>query len=125
MGFVYIMSNPSLPNLVKIGRTKNIANRRKQLSRTSTPFPFRIEHYVETDHYYELERLVRISLSKHRVNKRREFFDSSVQKAIETLNAIAENLESGIKYLPLTRFSDEELDYLSSEWNSDYEYSLR
>lgn len=125
MGFVYIMTNPCLPKILKIGKTKNIANRQKQLSKTSTPFPFVINFFIESEHYDEIERLTKLSLGEHRVNKRREFFDSSVEKSIAVITSIAKNLELGIKYLPITHLSDEEFDFLCSDWNTDYEYSMR
>lgn len=124
MGYVYIMSNPCLPSLYKVGKTKDIDKRRAQLSRTSTPFPFQIEFFIESENHDELENLVKISLKKYRVNKRREFFDAPISEIKDTIVSIANNLNLGIKYLPIKSISDEELDLLSSRWIDDYDYSI-
>ena len=41
--YIYILTNPSFPNLVKIGYAKDVERRVKELNRSSCiPFPFRI-----------------------------------------------------------------------------------
>lgn len=123
-GYVYIMSNACFPNWYKVGKTKDIGKRRAHLSKTSTPFPFKIEFFIESNHYDELEHLVKFSLQKFRVNKRREFFDAPISEIKDTIVNIATNLDLGIKYLPIKSISDEELDLLSSRWIDDYDYSI-
>ena len=46
--FVYLLSNASIPNWVKIGRTQSLENRLKQLYNTSVPLPFNLERFIET-----------------------------------------------------------------------------
>lgn len=122
MGIVYVMSNPSLPNVVKIGKTRNIGNRRKQLSGTSTPFEFKVDFQLETEKHDLLEKLAQKSLGRFRVNKRREFFQTDVATAKRRILEIAEHIESGLEYLPMSPISDSELDFLESQWCGEYDY---
>ncbi|MFK4132123.1 GIY-YIG nuclease family protein [Pseudomonas luteola] len=121
MGYVYIMSNPSLPKLIKLGKTKNLANRRQQLSRTSTPFPFNIEFSLESNCHDELEKKAKQYFARFRINKNREFFEIDVNTAKNGLIQIAKNLENGLKYLPQQTISDDELYCLESKWFSEYD----
>lgn len=89
-GYVYVMINPSLPNLVKIGKTSREPNERaKELSSATgvpTPFilayykPFRDCHLAELviHHYFEEKGT--------RVNGNREFFQVSTNEAIDLIN---------------------------------------
>ena len=47
-GFIYIMSNPAFPNLLKIGKTSKdpTSNRINELNTTGVPYPFRCEYYA-------------------------------------------------------------------------------
>lgn len=48
-GVIYIMTNPSFPEYVKIGYTENIENRLKQLNQAETiPYAFRVYAVYET-----------------------------------------------------------------------------
>jgi hypothetical protein len=120
MGYVYIMSNPAFPNLLKIGKSKNPQRRRKTLSATSAPHPFHIEFQLESDNYHDLEKNVQKYLGRYRVNKRREFFETDVSTAKASIIEIAELLKNDLKYLPQQPFSDDDLYYIESPWNSDY-----
>ena len=88
-GFIYVLSNPSLSS-VKIGKTKaDPTQRTKELTQsTSIPTAFKLEYsaYVEDFDAKELE--VHLALETHRVNKKREFFDVTVAKAISTIEEI-------------------------------------
>ena len=123
MGFVYVMSNPCLPGIYKIGKTRNIEKRKQQLSKTSTPFPFVVEFYIESNSYDDLESLVKLYLGNFRINKRREFFDAELNTIIDSIKAIAENLSNGIKYLPMKSISDADIDLINNRWIDDYEYT--
>lgn len=86
-GFVYCMSNDSMPGLYKIGVTERAPSyRRDELSRsTSAPTPFEILMYVEVDSPHEAERFVHEYLSKFRVNEGREFFRVPDLKVVRDL----------------------------------------
>lgn len=77
-GYVYILSNPSMPGLVKIGRTtRSVEQRANELWQTGVPTPFVIDHFVLTPNCEELEARMHDSFSRCRVNGCREFFDSN------------------------------------------------
>ena len=49
-GYIYILTNPSFPNLVKIGYAKDVERRVKELNRSSCiPFSFRIYGYYRVN----------------------------------------------------------------------------
>jgi len=88
-GFIYVLSNPSLPSL-KIGQTKaDPSERVKELtSSTSIPTPFIIEYYAYVDDYAHKEREIHGYFDDHRVNKKREFFDIDVITAISVIESL-------------------------------------
>ena len=50
MGYIYIMTNPSFPEYVKIGYAKDVKQRLDELNRSSAvPFAFRIYATYEVD----------------------------------------------------------------------------
>ena len=75
-GFVYVLSNPCMPDLFKIGYTANDpADRAKALSRdTGVPMPFKVEHIILTDDCEATEQSAHLHFGKGRVNRNREFF---------------------------------------------------
>ena len=83
-GFVYILSNPSMPSLVKIGlTTMTVTDRVAELnSATGVPTPFVIEAYFASQDSSNDERIIHTNLASLRVQGR-EFFKCSVEKAIE------------------------------------------
>ena len=50
MGVIYILTNPSFPEYIKIGYAKNIEKRLKELNRSETvPYAFRVYAVYEVD----------------------------------------------------------------------------
>ena len=90
---VYIISNKSMPGLVKVGSTKNIKDRLKTLSGTSVPTPFRIEYFHKTTDGRNLEQKVHIVLTEYRERENREFFRCSPDLAKGALIAISHRQE--------------------------------
>ena len=93
--WVYVLSNPTTPNLLKIGYTKNTPDERaKQISAaTGVALPYKVEFAFKCFNGEQLEGEVHRYLSEFRVNNQREFFEVSLeeaQKAIEKL---------GVRYL--------------------------
>lgn len=90
-GYIYIMTNPGLPNMVKIGYTNNLEERRRQLS-TSLPTDFEVYATYETSVKLadkQLHSLIENLNPKLRIAKDREFFALSPEKAYQLLQAIA------------------------------------
>ena len=88
-GYVYILTNESFPNLIKIGYTKNDPEHRaKELSSTGVPTPFRVWHYSLVENANDVEEAIHVSLFKNRTNKDREFFCISPESAKNTMDRI-------------------------------------
>ena len=99
-GFVYVMSNPGFDGRVKIGKSIKdpTMDRVEELnSTTSVPEPFKVEYYCYVDKFDQLEARVHKLLDTNRPNKRREFFQVDLQKAVTTIQGIAHEL-GGIKF---------------------------
>ncbi len=85
-GFVYVMSNPAMPGLVKIGRTDRLpSDRAKDLFTTGVPMEFDIEFAAWTRQPAEIEAEVHAWLSRHRHQPNREFFKIDVALAIRSV----------------------------------------
>ena len=92
IGYVYVLSNPIYPYL-KIGSSYVEPNiRALQLDTTGVPMPFVVEGFVSCKDYYELEMRVHRALDAKRLNKKREFFDVTVYKAMNTINAVKRSM---------------------------------
>lgn len=100
-GYVYILSNPSLPGLVKIGQTsRSPEERARELSKnTSIPENFVVEFEICTSDRVELEKDAHRQLSSYRVNARREFFRVEIEKAAQLLRQAAEQLQYQLSLL--------------------------
>jgi hypothetical protein len=91
---IYIMSNISIPGLLKIGYTGKLAEeRRKELSKaTGVPTPFKLEYIFRLHgRGEEMEREIHRYLEHKRNSSRREFFDVSINEAIAAIKKISEN----------------------------------
>ena len=88
-GFLYIMSNPAYKSLLKIGQTgKDPEERRRELT-TGIPDEFVIEYYAFVEDYLKLELEIHQKLNNSRYRQDREFFEISVQEAINTIRKTA------------------------------------
>ena len=91
-GFVYVMSNPGFDGRVKIGKSIKdpTVDRVDELnSTTSVPEPFKVEYYCYVDNFDELEASVHKLLEDYRPNKKREFFQIDLLKAVATIQEVA------------------------------------
>lgn len=86
-GWLYVISSPSLPNLVKVGvsRRESPWTRVRELSSSSLPIPFKAHCFVFSDDCFELESAIHKYFDAQRVNKDREFFAITPQQAIDAL----------------------------------------
>ena len=93
-GYIYILDNKSLPNMLKIGFTcKSAFERAKQLSNTSIPFPFKVRYLARVRKPEKVEEDVHQKLDKYRVTGNREFFQVSLEAAVETIENCATYLK--------------------------------
>ena len=101
IGYIYILTNPSFPQYVKIGYAKNVQQRLDELNRsTAVPFAFRIYATYEVDSELSdkklhsiLDKLNPDLRSTEEINGKkrvREFYAMSPEDAFSILEAIAE-----------------------------------
>lgn len=77
-GYVYVLSNPSMPDLLKIGKTtRDPSQRANELYQTGVPTPFVVEREFFTPDCNVLEALAHKRFDKVRVSQSREFFNAS------------------------------------------------
>ena len=91
-GYIYIMTNPCLQNMVKIGYATDVEERRKQLSTTALPYEYEVYATYKTSGKLEDKKLHKLIDNLNpdlRVSKSREFFVMSPSEAYELLEAIA------------------------------------
>lgn len=81
--WVYILTNPSMPGLIKIGMTtRDPYVRASELaSQTGIPTKFEVAYAVKVNDSYSVEQSVHEKLGRYRINKNREFFKIDVNKA--------------------------------------------
>jgi hypothetical protein len=93
MPCVYILTNPAIPGLVKIGHTAGSAtDRAAQISQgTGVPTAYQVEWYCETttaQSAAQLERDVHQHCAANRVNRAREFFNLTTTQAVAIIESI-------------------------------------
>ena len=91
-GYIYIMTNPALKDMVKIGYATDVEQRRKQLSTTALPYEYEIYATYETSGSLEDKKLHAMIDNLNpdlRVSKSREFFIMPAEDAYALLEAIA------------------------------------
>ena len=97
--FIYILENPSLPGLVKIGRTeREVVERVKELSSaTGVPTEFTVYREYAVEDATTAERNIHTHLAQYRISGNREFFKLS---ADEAASALEEMLGQDSRKLP-------------------------
>ena len=87
---VYVLTNPAMPGLVKIGyTTQDDANTRiGQLYTTGVPVPFELEFACKVKNPDEVEKALHIAFAPHRINPKREFFKIEPSQAIAILKLL-------------------------------------
>lgn len=87
---VYVLTNPAMPNLVKIGRTsqEEASSRIAQLYTTGVPVPFNLEYACRVQNSDEVEKALHVAFGPSRVNPKREFFSIAPEQAISILKLL-------------------------------------
>lgn len=78
---VYILTNQSMPDTIKIGITDNLERRMRELDNTSTPLPFECYYAVEVQDAKVIEKKIHEGLDDNRIRQSREFFNTSPEQA--------------------------------------------
>jgi hypothetical protein len=89
-GIVYVLSNPAMPGIVKIGMTKRdtIDTRMKELFNTSVPLPFDCEYACEVSDCEKVEKALHVAFGPDRIHAQREFFKINPEQAIAILKLL-------------------------------------
>lgn len=91
-GYVYVLSNPSMPDVVKIGRSKYGGKARAdnlyKKGGTGVPMPFFMEFEIWSEDCVSLEVNVHNELHLCRANHSREFFEVSVDDAVKAVLSV-------------------------------------
>ena len=108
METVYVLTNPAMPGLVKIGRTVNdVMGRISQLYSTGVPVPFDLAFACRVPDSVEVERAMHLAFGPYRLNSKREFFQIAPEQAIAILKLLhAEDATSEVNAEP--RAEDQE-----------------
>lgn len=85
--WIYILTNKTMPNLVKIGFTDKTPDKRaEQVSRgTGVPVKFSVAFAFKCFNAHALENEIHKYLSSYRVNNDREFFQITVEEAKDAI----------------------------------------
>ena len=97
-GIVYILSNPAMPNYIKVGKTRGdsadeVRKRMRELYDTGVPRAFNCEYAAMVSNYERVEKALLYAFGNFRVNPDREFLegiDPVRVKAILQLHEIKE-----------------------------------
>ena len=94
-GYIYVATNPTHSNIVKIGKTANPSARVKQLSsHPGVPEPFRFIFCQRVYDYHRVERLIHRAFNRLRNSKNREFFRLHPQAAVTYVKLLINTYES-------------------------------
>ena len=106
-GYLYCLSNPSIPNLLKIGMTTRTPEERaKELFTTGVATPFNVEFSREVNNPVGKEKDIHKILDNYRVPSR-EFFDISVDEAKRVIDTyLSENLPVFLSVADVLRSED-------------------
>jgi primosomal protein N'' len=91
MSFIYVLTNKSLINTVKVGMTTLSPEKRaSELHTTGIPTPFEVAATwkVPPDELRKYETKAHKALSKYRVSRNREFFEVNANLAIKIINKL-------------------------------------
>jgi hypothetical protein len=87
---VYVLTNPAMPGLVKIGkpRQSDVEVRLNQLYTTVIPCPFDCVYAVEVKDCTKVESALHVAFDPYRFNHKREFFEIEPEQAVAVLKLL-------------------------------------
>ncbi|KZZ57440.1 hypothetical protein A3762_13795 [Oleiphilus sp. HI0125] len=90
LGIVYVLTNPAMPGLVKIGKTSraSVDARLSELYTTGVPVPFECAFAGRVDDEHKVERAFHQAFGPYRLNLSREFFEIEADQAIALLELL-------------------------------------
>ena len=86
-GIVYVLTNPAMPGIVKIGKTSrdSVDARLNELYSTGVPVPFECAFAGRIADEGKVERAFHMAFGPYRINPKREFFEIEPEQAIALL----------------------------------------
>jgi T5orf172 domain len=90
-GYIYILTNESMPGVVKVGRTeRQPETRSKELHTTGVPQPFKLEYFVFVDDCQTAEQQIHSLLEGKglRTSSNREFFNAHLHDVIQAVELV-------------------------------------
>ncbi len=90
LGIVYVLTNPWIPELVKIGLTEreDAGLRIGELYTTGVHVPFKLQFACRVKNAAEVEKALHIAFGPDRINPKREFFRIDPNQAIAILKLL-------------------------------------
>ena len=87
---VYVLTNPAMPGLTKIGRTsqEDIKSRMSQLYTTGVPVPFKCVSACQVKDCGDVESALHLAFGNTRVNPKREFFEIEPERVVAILKLL-------------------------------------
>ena len=107
MATVYILTNQSMPGLIKIGITeRKVEERMRELySSSAVPLPFECYFALEVKDAKLVEKKIHHGFDDYRINENREFFEIDPDKAKSILSLV-----DGVEVTPKTDVVDNATD---------------
>ena len=107
MATVYILTNQSMPGLIKIGITeRKVEDRMRELySSSAVPLPFECYFALEVKDAKLVEKKIHHGFDDYRINENREFFEIDPDKAKSILSLV-----DGVEVTPKTDVVDNATD---------------
>jgi len=90
-GIVYVLTNPAMPGIVKIGKTarEGVESRLSELYSTGVPLPFECAYAAKVKNETKVEQAFHQAFAPDRINAKREFFEIEPEQAIALLSLMA------------------------------------
>lgn len=87
---VYVLTNPAMPGIVKIGKTTQheVEERMKQLYGTGVPVPFDCAFACQVKDATKVEKALHVAFGNTRLNPNREFFKIEPERVIAVLKLL-------------------------------------
>ena len=86
-GIIYVLTNPAMNGLVKIGKTSrgSVNQRLNELYSTGVPVPFECVFAGKVEDESKVEKAFHLAFGPYRLNPKREFFQIEPEQAIALL----------------------------------------
>lgn len=96
IGYIYVLSNPAMPGLLKIGFTQHSDTKRRVLElskNTAVPLHFVLEFEQLIENPLQYERLIHARLSQYRLSPDKEFFKIDLNTVEKIIRKVVFGLE--------------------------------